>query len=265
MANVDATKIHQGPGKFWLGVALPAAGDRLIIDALGDPQPPAGLGEWILNHAYTVGEQIKDSNGNLQEVTVAGTSGGTAPTWQTAYAKLTTDGATLIWKCLGRAGGILVGATEGATTVALAPKLDKIEADQVPAALEIVMTGEVESIEVTLKESDLAKVRAVLAHGTYTIGTDANLPEGARDYEELSFGGILAVPKIPVAAISPRRDVAGSPGKFVVSQLYSAYQAEAIQLPFQRGKETTYKVKFEGLAVVTRALGDQCGKIYRQT
>jgi len=265
MANVDATKIHQGPGKFWLGVTVPAAGERLIIDAVGDPQPPATLGAWVLNHAYTVGEQIKDSNGNLQEVTVAGTSGGTEPTWKTNYAGLTTDGATLVWKCLGRAGGILVGATEGATTVALAPKLDKIEADQVPAALDAVMTGEVESIEVTLKESDLAKIRAVLPHGTYAIGTDANLPDGARDYEELAFGGILAVPKTSVAAISPRRDVAGPPGKFVVSQLYSAFQAEAIQLPFQRGKETTYKVKFEGLAVVTRAVGTQVGAIYRQT
>jgi hypothetical protein len=54
-------------------------------------------------------------------------------------------------------------------------------------------------------------------------------------------------------------------GKFVVSQLYSAYQAEAVQLPFQRGKETTYKVKFEGLADPSRAAGDQVGKLYRQT
>lgn len=264
MANVDATKIHQGPGKLWLGVALPAAGERLIIDAAGEPQPPAGLGSWVLNHAYTVGEQIKDSNGNLQEVTVAGTSGATEPAWKTNYAGLTTDG-TVTWNCLGRAGGILIGATEGATTVALAPKVEKVEADQVPAGLDAVMTGEVESIEVTVKESDLAKIRAFLPHGTYTIGTDANLPAGARDYEELAFGGVLAVPKTSVAAISPRRDVAGSPGKFVVSQLYSAYQTEAVQLPFARGKETTYKVKFEALAVVTRPVGQQTGAIYRQT
>ena len=34
---------------------------------------------------------------------------------------------------------------------------------------------------------------------------------------------------------------------------------------FQRGKETTYKVKFEGLADGARAPGDQVGKLYRQT
>ena len=60
--------------------------------------------------------------------------------------------------------------------------------------------------------------------------------------------------------ISARRD---SAGKFVVAQLYQAYQAQAVQLPFQRAKETTYKIKFEGLADPTRSVGDQVGKIYR--
>lgn len=34
---VDATKIHQGPGVIWLGVKVPAAGKRLVIDANGNP------------------------------------------------------------------------------------------------------------------------------------------------------------------------------------------------------------------------------------
>ena len=37
MANVDATKIHQGPGKLWLEVTAPATGNRLIIDSSGTP------------------------------------------------------------------------------------------------------------------------------------------------------------------------------------------------------------------------------------
>ena len=55
-----------------------------------------------------------------------------------------------------------------------------------------------------------------------------------------------------------------APGKFVVAQLYQAYQAQAVQVPFQRAKITTYKVKFSGLADPSRAVGDQVGKIYRQ-
>ena len=196
---VDATKIHQGPGKLWLNVSVPVSGSRLSINAAGDP--------------------------------TAGTP-------------------------------IFAGATEGAATVLLAPKLDAITADQVAAPIDVVMTGEAASIEVTLKESDLAKLKNFVANGAFTTGTDTGLPSGAQTYEEISFGGTMAIPKTSVAVISPRRDVTN---KFVISQLYSAYQAEALQLPFQRGKETTYKVKFEGLADASRAAGDQVGKIYRQT
>lgn len=197
--GLDATKIHQGPGKLWLNCTVPTSGNRLVIDT--DGAPTAG-----------------------------------SPSY--------------------------VGATEGAVTVALAPKLDPIEADQVSAPIDVVMTGEAESIEVTMKQSDLALLRYFLVHGTYSSGTDSSLPSGAQAYEEIKFGGIIAVPTQSVAVISPRRDAAG---KYVVSQLYKAYQAEAVQLPFARGKETTYKIKFTGLADATRAEGDQVGKIYRQT
>ncbi len=199
MANVDATKIHQGPGKLWLSVAVPVAGTRLVIDATG------------------------------------------APTAGTPF---------------------VAGATDGAVTVALAPKFEEITADQVPGPIDVVMTGEAASIEITLKESDLAKLKYYIVNGAYTTGTDTNLPAGSHAYEEISFGGVMAIPRTSVAVISPRRDAAS---KFVVSQLYQAYQADALQLPFQRGKETTYKVKFQGLADPTRAAGDQVGKIYRQT
>jgi hypothetical protein len=199
MPHVDITKIHQGPGKLWLNVSVPASGSRLLIDAAGDP---------------TAGSPI------------------------------------------------FAGATEGAATVLLSPKLETISADQVAAPIDVVMTAEGASIEVTLKESDLAKLKNFIVNGAFTTGTDTGLPAGAQEYEEISFGGALAIPKSSVAVISPRRDAAS---KFVVSQLYQAYQAEAVQLPFQRGKETTYKVKFEALADASRTAGDQVGKIYRQT
>lgn len=198
MANVDATKIHQGPGRLWLGVSVPTSGNRLVIDSGGNP--------------------------------TAGTP-------------------------------LFAGATDGAATMVLTPKLTEITADQVTGPVDVVMTGEAASIEVTLKESDLAKLKNYIVHGSFSTGTDSSLPAGSQSYEEISFGGLMAIPKTSVAVISARRDAAG---KFVVTQLYQAYQAEAVQLPFQRAKETTYKIKFEGLADPARAVGDQVGKIYRQ-
>ena len=37
MSNVDATKIHQGPGKLWLAVTVPTNGNRLLINSAGEP------------------------------------------------------------------------------------------------------------------------------------------------------------------------------------------------------------------------------------
>lgn len=153
------------------------------------------------------------------------------------------------------------GAIEGAITLALGAKMDTIDADQLGGPVDAVMTGETDSIEVTMKESDLAKLRYFLQHGTYSTGTDAGLPGGAQAYEEIAFGGIMPIPKMSVAAISRRRD---STTKHVVSQLYSAIQMEAIALPYSRDKSTTFKVKFVGLNIPTRPVGDQCGKIFRQ-
>lgn len=54
--------------------------------------------------AFTFGQVIIDTNGNLQRVLVAGTSGASAPAWATSSAAPTTDG-TVIWGFTG-AGSI---------------------------------------------------------------------------------------------------------------------------------------------------------------
>jgi hypothetical protein len=57
--------------------------------AHGTPAP------WAANTPYSLGTVVLDSNGNVQVVTAAGTSGATAPTWNTSST--TPDGATLVW------------------------------------------------------------------------------------------------------------------------------------------------------------------------
>lgn len=159
------------------------------------------------------------------------------------------------------AGPLFAGAVSGATTIVWTPKIEALSADQVAAPIDARLTSEEQSVEAEIMETDYAKLRAYLANGVFASGIDAGLPAGLQNYEEISFGGLMQVPRMSVAIVSPRIE---APGKFVVSQLYSAYQAQALSMPFSREKATTVKVKFNGLADSSRPVGDQVGKVYRQ-
>lgn len=264
MASIaNPTYVHQGPGKVFIDVAVPVGGSRLIIDANGDPLPAASFTAWANSTAYSIGDQRLDGT-NVQQVvdrTDDFKSGGTAPTWATVYSALTVD-HHVTWMCIGApTGGIYMGGTEGAKTLTMGPKIEEINADEFYSPIDARPTAEAFEIDATFMESDFAKLQAAFTSGTLTTGTDTNLPALSQNYEELAFGGLGSVAQHSIAVISPRRDVTS---KFVVAQLYNAYQSEAVKLPIQRAKETTYAVKFKGLSVTSRAAGDQVGKIYRQ-
>lgn len=260
--NVDATKIHQGPGKLWLHVPAPTPGSRVVLGSDGSVAQPAGLSTWAASTVYTPAQVVKDSNNNTQLCVTAGTSGSSAPAWAIASEGITTESSGPVWMCIGAYGALFAGATEGAISTSLTPKYDEIGADQVSSPIDVVMTSDAYEIDVTIKQSNLANLMNFFPPGTFSSGMDTSQPSGAQSYEQITFGGVIAVPKMGVAVISPRRDAAG---KFVVSHLYQAYQSEAIKLPFQRSKETTFGVKFKALADPTRATGDQSGQVWRQT
>jgi len=259
LGTATPTLIHQGPGWLYLNVCAPAGGKRHIIGADGTPSQPL----WSATQAVTAGQMIVDPNGNVQECTTGGTTGGGAPgSWGNTVGALTVDGSSVVWTCVALAPAYLfAGALEGATDLDIGAKVEETTADQETLPIDAVMTGEVDSIGVTLKESDCAKLQILIPHGTYASGTDAGLPAGAQAYEEIAFGGLKPVPKFGVLLISKRKD---QTAKFVISQIYRAYQKETVKLPFQRGKETTYKVTFQAIADLNRPVGDRGGKVYRQ-
>lgn len=254
---INGQKIHVGPGRLWLNICAPAPGTRLLIDANGNP----AISVWAATTVFQPGQEIVDSNGNIEECIFGGVSAGSPPVWGTALYNSVADGGA-VWEL--RALGptyTFAGASRGAATVPLSPKNMPIPTDQTTAPIDAVMTAEVESMEVELLESDLYKMQNYMTQGTFATGTDTGLPAGSQSYEEIAFGGVRTVPKMSIALISPRRDVVN---KYVVIQLYRAFQADTIQLPFTREKETLYKVKFEGLWDDYRPVGDKVGKMMRQ-
>lgn len=69
---------------------------RVSLPALAPP-----LRVWQSNTAYAVTDFIVDPNGNIQNVTTAGTSGGPPPKWSTTSGSATADGPSLVWTCNG--------------------------------------------------------------------------------------------------------------------------------------------------------------------
>jgi len=55
---------------------------------------------WQANFSYTLGKEILDPAGNVQQVTTVGTSGATAPVWIETVGGTTTDN-TVVWTCQG--------------------------------------------------------------------------------------------------------------------------------------------------------------------
>jgi len=154
-----------------------------------------------------------------------------------------------------------IGATGGALTKLLTPKISEILAEQETGGIDAVLDSDSSEIDVTFEELTLANLRDTYGVGIFASGVDAGLPAGLQDYEELSHGGLQPVQQCCVAAISPRRS---APGKFIVSVLYNAYCTAPVKLPFEKAKPTTWAAKFKGLNVTSRPQGDKAGKIYRQ-
>lgn len=91
------------------------------------------LGLWTKNTAYVVGVRLADTNGNVQIVTTAGTTGGTVPTWATAVGANTTDNTvtyinagiipTSAFQSASGASGVILDNTVAASTMAGASQI----------------------------------------------------------------------------------------------------------------------------------------------
>lgn len=75
---------------------------------------------WASAHAYVIGDIVKDSNNNFQQVTVAGTSGGSAPAWGTTQNGTTVDN-TVTWKMIGGIVSALLFTAGSRVTFTKAP------------------------------------------------------------------------------------------------------------------------------------------------
>ena len=270
--TVTVGDIQAGPSFIWPVVLAPADGARMLVDTNGNPTNPAST-TWVGATAYSIGQQVWDANGNIETCTIAGTSGGSAPSWSTSpypvnsqSAASTTDN-TVTWTNLG--APYSAGATEGEATLTLDTKTKDIECDQETGIVDAIMTAQSAMITCKLKESSLLKIFYSIPGGLFSSGTDTGLPSGAQSYEEFDFGGYelpnLLAPGVgfTAALIAPRRGFT-NPSKFYIATLYNCYPKSVLKWGSTRSKETIYELQLQGMENIWRTKGKRIAQFYRQ-
>jgi phage tail sheath protein FI len=145
-----------------------------IIGLIGSAPMFAATGalqRWNGDTVYALGAQILDSNGNVQQVTVAGTSISTdvEPAWATVVGTTTTDG-TVTWKCVQLAAtlGIVNNPTLVGSVAQAAAFGPMIQGFSVPYALSQILeqgSGQI----IVINVFDITKHNTTIAAAPYTM------------------------------------------------------------------------------------------------
>jgi|SRR6516162_6649925 hypothetical protein len=264
MANaiftVNGSKIFEGPGRCFYNWYVPAAAGHTLVDGSTPPQlvPPTTPPVFQSAHAYSQDDAFGDSNSNMQRVISPGTSAVTAPTWSTALFGITVDTAGVAYMNLG-AIGLPLGASEGALVVDVQDDTQDIMADQFRAPLARFASDIKASITVDLMQSELDFMARSLAAAQFTTATDTGYIAGAQNIEVITGGGLNSplVPKVCIVAVMQKPGWA-SPSKSHIVTLYGASVGkQALQWQAQLKKHSSYKVKFDGMTIASRADYDQ--------
>jgi hypothetical protein len=72
---------------------------------------------WVADNSYSVGATILDSHNNIQAVTVAGTSGGTSPTFSQSVGGTTTGDGNVTWTNVGAIATAAMAAAGGTSGI----------------------------------------------------------------------------------------------------------------------------------------------------
>jgi len=170
--------------------------------------------------------------------------------------QLTLDPVGSLWTPDSTAypSSVHLGAADGATTIAVTPKMEEIKIDQCDAPVGFFLQSLEMSLEVELKQLDPALIQNCAPFGAYAH-------QASPGYSQLTFGGLAggSPTGLCVAFISNKR---GASGKVVVAILFNAVGQLGLSTTVGRAKQSIYKAQFKGFADLTRTAGRQVGVIY---
>ena len=145
-----------------------------------------------------------------------------------------------------------LGYTEAGARLIYEPSITQFEADESTAPVIVQNVGEALRIEGSyLQTLDSQLLVKMIAGGTRNTGAG---------YEEVTIGGKQTVATFTVMVIAP---VYNDTTKIVAAVLYKAYNTTGFSSAFSRKAMAASPFNFVGMAVATRAAGDQVGKWWR--
>src|SRR5262245_12067816 len=149
-----------------------------------------------------------------------------------------------------------LGMTESGSTVSYKPEIQNFGTDELTAPhLSRIISESITIKSNLLQVFDRPLLAKISAGGTY--GSNTNTSTG---YEELTMGGLSALATFSIAVIGPQL---ADPTKFYVFQLYKTYNKAGFEFNITRKDQSKTPHEVEGLAITTRAIGDQVGNCWK--
>lgn len=151
-----------------------------------------------------------------------------------------------------------LGMTAAGTTFTYAPEIQDFSSDELTAPHLSRIISETMKLEGEfLQVFDWAILEKMTVGGTKNVNTSTT-----SGYEELTIGGKSTISTFSVALIGA--DVADAT-LFWIIQLYSTYNKAGFNFSVTRKDQSKAKFEFNGLAITSRASGDQVGNYWHET
>ena len=145
-----------------------------------------------------------------------------------------------------------LGMTAEGARLIYTPTLNNFESDEQTAPIITQLSGEEAKIEGSaLQVLDMALMTYLMTGATFG---------SAASYEQNTFGGKQTVATFTVAYIAP---IYADPTKFMVVNLYKAYNAAGVSADVSRKKMAVIPFSFTGLSISSRAANDQLGNWWK--
>jgi len=145
-----------------------------------------------------------------------------------------------------------LGMTADGAKLIYTPNITEFESDEQTVPIIVQNVKEILAIQGNMIQTlDSTLLNNLIAGATRSTGAG---------YEQNTIGGKITVPTFTIAYIAP---VYADTTKFMVYNIYNAYNKAGFNMDLSRKKMAAIPFDFQALSISSRATGDQAGNIWK--